>query len=346
MKTIFLVDDSDTNLATAEEALEKQYNVMTIPSAKKMFSLLEKITPDLIMLDIEMPEIDGFESIKLLKNNYSYADIPVVFLTSRNDADVEARGFELGAIDFITKPFSAPVLLNRVKTHLDIDDVIHERTAHLKQIQNAIIYVVADMVENRDKVTGGHIERTTIYVKILLEALLERKLYLEEICDWDFEAVSSSARLHDVGKIAISDSILNKPGKLTSEEYEIMKTHVLEGEKTIDKIIALTGEEEFLNNAKLFVGYHHEHWDGKGYPRGTKETDIPLQGRLMAISDVYDALVSDRPYKKAFSDEEAVQIIKEESGKHFDPYIVDVFYSIKDMFKAVREESNRQCEPS
>jgi len=346
MKTIFLVDDSDTNLATAEEALEKQYNVMTIPSAKKMFSLLEKITPDLIMLDIEMPEIDGFESIKLLKNNYSYADIPVVFLTSRNDAAVEAHGFELGAIDFITKPFSAPVLLNRVKVHLDIDEIIHERTAHLRQIQNAIIYVLADMVENRDKVTGGHIERTTIYVKMLLEAMLEQKVYLEEICDWDFDAVSSSARLHDVGKIAISDSILNKPGKLTTEEFETMKTHVLEGEKTIDKIINLTGEEEFLNNAKLFAGYHHEHWDGSGYPRGVKETDIPLQGRLMAISDVYDALVSDRPYKKAFSDEEASNILKEESGKHFDPCLVDVFYSIKDKFKAVREESNRQCEPS
>jgi putative two-component system response regulator len=346
MKTIFLVDDSDTNLATAEEALEKQYNVMTIPSAKKMFSLLEKITPDLIMLDIEMPEIDGFESIKLLKNNYSYMDIPVVFLTSRNDAAVEAHGFELGAVDFITKPFSAPVLLNRIKTHLDIDEIIHERTVHLKQIQNAIIYVLADMVENRDKVTGGHIERTTIYVKLLLEAMLEKKLYIDEICNWDFDAVSSSARLHDVGKIAISDSILNKPGKLTKEEYDIMKTHVLEGEKVIDKIINLTGEEEFLFNAKLFVGYHHERWDGAGYPRGINETSIPLQGRLMAISDVYDALVSNRPYKNALPDEEAAKIIMEESGKQFDPDMVEVFVSIKDKFKAVREESNRLCERS
>jgi putative two-component system response regulator len=346
MKTIFLVDDSDTNLATAEEALEKQYNVMTMPSAKKMFSLLEKITPDLIMLDIEMPEISGFDSIKLLKANYSYRDIPVVFLTSRNDATVEAHGFELGAIDFITKPFSAPVLLNRIKTHLDIDDIIHERTAHLRQIQNAIIYVLADMVENRDKVTGGHIERTTIYVKTMLEAMLERKLYIDEIFNWDFDAVSSSARLHDVGKIAISDSILNKPGKLTKEEYDIMKTHVEEGEKIIDKIVALTGEEEFLYNAKLFAGHHHERWDGNGYPRGIKETEIPLQGRLMAISDVYDALVSDRPYKKALPDEEAAKIILEESGKQFDPSLVEVFYSIKDLFKAVREESNRQCEPS
>jgi len=341
MKTIFLVDDSDTNLSVAEEALEKQYNVMTMPSAIKMFTLLEKITPDLILLDIEMPEMNGLEALKRLKSNTVYAGIPIMFLTSRNDAAVEALGFELGAVDFITKPFSAPVLLNRIKAHLDIDEIIHERTAHLRRLQDGIVYVLADMVENRDKVTGGHIERTSVYVKILLEAMLDRKLYIDEIADWDFEAVSSSARLHDVGKITISDVILNKPGGLTKEEFETMKTHVVEGEKIIEKIVTSTGEEAFLQNAKLFAGYHHERWDGNGYPRGLKEREIPLQGRLMAISDVYDALISDRPYKKAYSDEEAVNIIMEETGKQFDPNILEVFYIVKDMFKTVREESHQ-----
>jgi len=346
MKTIFLVDDSDTNLSVAEDALENHYNIMTMPSAIKMFALLEKVTPDLILLDIEMPEMDGFEAVKLLKSNDSYAGIPVMFLTGRTDPAVESLGFELGAIDFITKPFSAPVLLNRIKTHLDIDEIIHERTEHLRRLQNGIVFVLADMVENRDKVTGGHIERTSIYVKILLEAMMDRKLYMDEILDWDFDAVSSSARLHDVGKITISDSILNKPGGLTREEYEAMKTHVMEGEKIIEKIVSSTGEEEFLRNAKLFAGYHHERWDGNGYPRGLKSTEIPLQGRLMAISDVYDALISDRPYKKALPEEEAVRIIMEEAGKQFDPNLLKVFYDIKDLFKAVREGLSQKCEPS
>ena len=340
MKTIFVVDDSDTNLSMAEAVLEDQYCVMTMPSAAKMFSLLDKITPDLILLDIEMPEMNGFETMQKLKSSNKLSNIPVIFLTGRNDPAVEVNGFEIGAVDFITKPFSAPVLLNRIKTHLNIDEIIRERTSQLHRLQNSILSVLADMVENRDKGTGGHIERTSMYIKILLDGMKAEKLYDDEISEWDEERVISSARMHDLGKISITDLIINKPGKLNDDEYEMMKTHVIEGERIIDKIMSRTGEGEFLRNAKLFAANHHERWDGSGYPRGLKGEEIPLQGRIMAIVDVYDALVSERVYKRALNDEEAVQIIMEKAGTYYDPEITKVFYDVRDLLKAVRAGFN------
>ena len=342
-RTIFVVDDNDINLLTAKEALKEQYRVMTMPSADKMFALLEKITPDLILLDIEMPEIDGFEALHRLKTNGSYSSIPVIFLTGMTDAAVEVRGFQLGVIDFIPKPFSAPVLINRIKTHLDIDELIRERTSQLQQktvqlqtLQNGIVFVLADMVENRDEGTGGHVERTTTYIKVLVDAMRERGVYAVELNEIDLDLFVSSARLHDVGKIAISDVILNKPGKLTEEEFAIMKTHAAEGERVIDQIVSRTGGAEFLHHAKLFAGYHHERWDGKGYPHGLAGTNVPLQGRIMAIVDVYDALVSVRPYKKPFTAAEAVSLIMEGAGKQFDPAITEVFYNVRDQFETVK----------
>jgi len=334
MKTIFVVDDSDTNLSMAEAVLEDQYRVMTMPSAAKMFMLLEKVIPDLILLDIEMPGMDGFDTIKRLKTDSNWSEIPVMFLTGRNDADVEARGLEMGAVDFVTKPFSAPVLINRIKTHLNIDEIIRERTSQLHKLQNSIVAVLADMVENRDKGTGGHIERTSMYIKILIEEMKDKGVYADEIASWDVDKIISSARMHDLGKISITDVIVNKPGKLTEEEYDVMKSHAMEGERIIDEIISRTGEGDFLRNAKLFAGTHHERWDGKGYPRGLKETEIPLQGRIMAIVDVYDALVSERPYKKAFTNDEAVEIIMQNSGTHFDPAIAKLFYEVKDHIRS------------
>jgi len=338
-KTIFIVDDSDTNLKKAREALKDNYRVMTLPSAVKMFALLEKVKPDLILLDIEMPEMDGFEALTQLKGNAAQANIPVVFLTSMSDPAVEARGFELGVIDFITKPFSAPVLLNRIKTHLDIDELIKERTEQLLQktiqlenLQGAIIFSFADMVENRDSTTGGHIERTTKYIEILTNAMIERGIYVSELTALDIELMISSARLHDLGKICISDMILNKPGKLTDEEFTLMKTHTTEGERVINDIALRTVNIDYLQNAMLFAGYHHERWDGRGYPRGLTGTEIPLQGRIMAFADVYDALISPRPYKDPYTGEESVKIIMEGSGTQFDPVIADVFYDVRERF--------------
>ena len=332
-----MVDDNDTNLSLVDDALEKRYRVLTLPSAMKMFALLQKITPDLIMLDIEMPEINGFEALLSLKSSPLYRDIPVIFLTGFTDDEIEVHGFEMGVVDFITKPFSAPVLLNRIRTHLDIDELIRERTAQIRRLQNGIVTVLADVVEERDKDTGGHNDRTAMYVRILIKAMKERGVYADEMHGWDTEMVVSSARLHDVGKVHIFDMVLNKPGKLDSDEYEEMKLHTTEGARIIDRMIEQTGEEEFLHNAKLFAEYHHERWDGSGYPHGLAGTKIPLQGRIMAIADVYDALVSLRSYKEPLTEEEAVKIITMNAGKQFDPKIVEVFLDVKDQFKAVRK---------
>jgi len=336
MKTIFAVDDSDTNLSIVKKALENNYKIFTMPSAAKMFALLKKITPDLILLDIEMPEMDGSEALQLLKSNPLYADIPVIFLTSFSDDEIEASGFELGAVDFVTKPFSSHVLLNRIKTHLDIDELIRERTARIKRMQNGIVTVLADVVEERDEETGGHNDRTAAYVKIMIEGMIKYEVYTDEMREWDMEKVISAARLHDLGKIHVKDAILNKPGKLNAEEYDQIKLHTTEGALIIDRMIDQIGDDEYLSYAKLFAEYHHERWDGSGYPHGLKGKEIPLQGRILAIVDVYDAVVSKRPYKEAATDEEAADIIEAESGKSFDPKIVEVFTKVKDQIKAVR----------
>ena len=336
-KTVFIVDDSETNLTIAKEVLKEQYRVVPLLSASKMFARLKTTMPDIILLDIEMPKIDGFEALQRLKSNSSYADIPVIFLTGDRDEEIEVRGFQLGVIDFITKPFSAPVLQKRIKTHLSIDESIRKRTAQLRKktiqlqnMQNSMVFVIADLIENRDKGTGGHVERTTTYVKILIDAMIASGVYADELCHMDRDILISSARLHDIGKIAIPDAILNKPGKLTDEEFAIMKTHAMEGERIIDQIISRTGNNmEFLSYAKIFAGSHHERWDGKGYPRGLARTKIPLLGRIMGIVDVYDALVSERPYKKPISPEEAIKIIIDNINKQFDPLITHVFKKIR-----------------
>jgi putative two-component system response regulator len=297
---------------------------------------LGKITPDLILLDVEMPEMSGVEALRRLKAQPLYRDIPVIFLTSLTDVATEAEGFKLGVVDFITKPFSTLVLQNRIKTHLNIDQLIRERTLKMERLQSSIILVLADIVENRDRETAGHIDRTAIFTKILIEAMLKYNVYADEIKNWDIDMVISSARLHDIGKIAISDFILNKQGALTEKEFEKIKTHTTEGARIIDQIINHTGSIEFLRSAKLFAAYHHERWDGKGYHYKLKKTQIPLQGRIMAIVDVYDALCSERPYKKSFAQDAAVNIIINDSNRQFDPAIINVFSKVQDNFNEVK----------
>ena len=335
VKTIFIVDDNTINLHAAKEVLSDEYKVITLSSAFLMFEFLDNVVPDLILLDIMMPELDGFGALKRLRDDKRYTKIPVIFLTSKNDADTEALGFEMGVVDFISKPFSGPVLLNRVKAHLHLESIISKRTEKLLRLQNSMTSVLANIVEHRDKLTGNHIERTATYLKILLNTMIEKDLYYDELKYWDIDLTISAARLHDLGKVAISDLILNKNEKLNEDEFYIIETHTTEGEKIIDGIIRETGDEDFLYSAKLFAGYHHEKWDGTGYPRGLKGLDIPLHGRIMAIADVYDALVSDRPYKTAYTHEEAFEIIRSGRGSLFDPKIVDVFIEINDSFKEV-----------
>lgn len=339
MKTIFVVDDNHTNLEVSQRALESQYKVLTVPSAEKMFKLMKKITPDLILLDVEMPSMDGYETLALLKQDAKLCTIPVIFLTSKTDEGAEVRGFELGAVDYVTKPFSAPVLLKHLEMHLNLDEVIKTRTRQVIQLRDELIAAIADMVESRDEVTGSHIERTQKFLEILLKAMLQGDSeYVDRLRGWDLDLLIPSAQLHDIGKLNIPDAILNKPGKLEEDEFKIIQRHAIEGERLIDKIISRLGDDSFLLHAKRFAGSHHEKWNGKGYPRGLAGEEIPLEGRIMAIADVYDALVSERPYKKPFTHEKAVEIIVQDAGSHFDPTCVEAFITVAEDYRRVLEE--------
>jgi len=343
MKTIFIVDDNDTNKVAAKDALDNNYVTFALSSAERMFKLMERITPDLILLDIDMPEMDGFEAMKVLASDPNFKNIPVMFLTAKQDTESEIRGFELGAIDFINKPFSPPVLLKRIEVQLHLDHVIKKSQKAVRDAYEATISVLTNFLDSRDKTTGGHVERTQKYVEILLRSLVNLDIYKEEILDWDLNLLIHSTQLHDIGKIGISDVILNKPAKLTPEEYDKIKSHCIQGEKVIAKIIEKSNDDVFLHHAKRFAGSHHEKWDGSGYPRGLSGESIPLEGRILAIADVYDALVSHRPYKKPFTHEEAVKIIVNDSGKHFDPQIVKGFINASDDFWAECEILTAAC---
>ena len=348
-KTIFLVDDDPTNLVVGSDTLEEYYDVLTLNSGERLLKILEKNIPDLILLDVEMPEMNGYEVIKLLKSRTETAHIPVIFLTAKNDGESELEGLSLGAIDYIIKPFSPPLLLKRIEVHLlvesqkeeliafnnNLQEMVDAKTKTVVELQNAVLKTMAELVECRDDITGGHIDRTQSYLRLLLNALSEHNLYKEETCLWDLELVLQSAQLHDVGKIAIKDGILQKPGKLTDEEFEIMKEHTTFGKKVIEKIEKSTTDQKFLEYAKVLAVSHHEKWDGSGYPNGLSGEEIPLLGRVMAIADVYDALVSIRPYKKAFTHEEAVRIISNGRGKQFDPGLVDLFLGVSDGFDEI-----------
>jgi len=298
---------------------------------------------------VEMPGMSGYDVIKDIKTNPDTADIPIIFLTGKSDENNEFLGLSLGAVDYISKPFSKAILLKRVEQQLtlkaftdDLERMVDERTEKIQRLQNGIIDVLADTVENRDENTGGHIARTTEYLKVLIDAMPANGIYTDEICGLDINLLISSARLHDAGKITVSDVILNKPGKLTDDEYSLMKKHAKEGERIINQIVSRTEEDgDFLCNARLFAGYHHERWDGTGYPYGLAGENIPIQGRIMALADVYDALISARPYKKALTHEEAMKIIYDGRGTQFDPYLTDLFMSLSDIIKKISEEPKK-----
>jgi len=335
LKTVFVVDDSNTNRLAAKRALDGSYATYALPSAARMFDLADKIKPDLILLDVEMPEMDGYEALSVLKSDERLKDIPVVYLTGKSDTESEIRGFEMGALDYISKPFSAPVLLRRIETHLETDILVKKSQQAVRDLHNTTIRVISDVVESRDKVTGGHIGRTKRYLELLLDELIRTNIYTGIILGWNISLLLPSSQLHDVGKIIVSDTILNKPGKLTEEEFSIIMQHSMEGERIIDEIIRGTTDDGFLYHAKRFAGHHHERWDGKGYPRGLSGEDIPLEGRLMALADVYDVLVSARPYKQPYTHKEAVEIIISERGEQFDPFIVEAFLSVAEEFLAL-----------
>ncbi|MDR1577633.1 MAG: response regulator [Deltaproteobacteria bacterium] len=354
---IMVVDDSITNLKFAKTALAPIGEIFTVPSAQKMFDLLEKVRPALILLDITMPEISGLDAIKILKSSPFYTEIPVIFLTSINSKGAELEGLCLGAVDYITKPFEPLLLLKRVEIHLTIQrqkrkmeiqsqelknfnenlqKMVAEETEKVSKLQVSVLETVVDLVESRDDITGGHIGRTMKWLELLFSGIEETGIYADLILDWDINLVLQSSRLHDVGKISISDAILKKPAKLTKEEFEDMKRHTVIGASIIDRICESLPKDnhDFMIQAKILALTHHEKWDGSGYPQGLKGQDIPLQGRMMAIADVYDALISKRPYKNALTHEMAERIIVTDGGSHFDPNMIEIFKKVSKKFAA------------
>ncbi|MDR1276575.1 MAG: response regulator [Candidatus Accumulibacter sp.] len=345
-KLIMLVDDNRTNLLAGKAALSDEYSVLTIPSAEKMLESLEWSQPELILLDVDMPEMDGFEAIKILKSKAATRAIPVMFLTAMNRSADELEGLELGAVDYIAKPFSPPLLRKRVELHLllaaqkrelqnyndNLQSMVEAKTKTILKLQNKLLTAMAEMVEGRDCTTGEHIANTQRYLGILVTAVIDAGAWSDEASEWDVDLLLQSSQLHDVGKIAISDGILKKPGKLTPEEFDQMKEHVSFGVGFIERLEDGGEDSRFLKYAKVFAAFHHEKWDGSGYPNGIAGEDIPLLGRMMAIADVYDALTSVRPYKKAFTHEEAAKIIREGRGTHFDPALVELFDQTAELF--------------
>jgi putative two-component system response regulator len=350
---IFLVDDNIVNLNTGKTALQHKYTVITIPSGEKLLLSLKKVKPDLILLDIDMPGMSGYDTLKALKLNPETSDIPVIFLTGKNESEDELLGLSLGAVDYITKPFSQSILLKRVELHLllqaqkkelrefnaNLLDMVNERVNDISALQNAIITWAAEVIEFRDEETGRHVERVQKYLQILLTKMEKTGRYADEVAMWDIGAFLKSALLHDVGKIKIRDEILLKKTRLTDEEIVSMKLHSLYGKTLLESLQDKVPNQMFLEYAKVLAHRHHERWDGTGYPDRLKGEEIPLQARMMSLADVYDALISERPYKKAFSHEEAMRNIAEGRGTQFDPDLTDLFVSLSDKIREISEDT-------
>ena len=363
---ILIVDDQPDNRLLLEDLLGERYAVQTATDGRHALEYLESGgSADLILLDVVMPEIDGFEVCRRLKASSRWREIPVIFLTSLEGAADEEHGLSLGAEDFIHKPFSPPVVLARVRNHLqlrkatqqlrvrneDLEQRVAERTRDvLRQAQelacrnqeiiaaqSATITAFCSLAEARDNETGNHIRRTQNYVRALAERLREHPRFRAALDDETIALLYKSAPLHDISKVGISDAILQKPGKLTAEEWVVMKRHCQYGRDAIALAEAEMGDTagSFLRYAREIAYGHHEKWDGSGYPQGLAGEVIPLSARLMAVADVYDALISKRVYKPAYPHEQAIGMIAAEHGRHFDPYAVDALLAIEDRFRDI-----------
>ena len=350
---ILVVDDTPDNITLLSGLLKDLYKVKIATNGQRALMVAKADPPDLILLDVMMPVMDGYETCRYLKMDKELKDIPVIFLTAKGNVDDENKGFEVGAVDYIIKPISPPILLTRVKTQLVLKQAenflkdknyylemeILRRIKEISLMKEVSIMAMAALAEIRDDDTGNHIQRTKLFVKELTTLLSRNEKYSEVLKPQNIDLIVASAPLHDIGKVGISDSILLKPAALTKEEFEIMKTHttlarnsIVRAEKLIDK------PETFLSFAKEIAYFHHEKWDGSGYPDGLSGENIPLSARIMAVADVYDALRSKRVYKVAFNHEISVEIIIKDAGKHFDPNVVQAFIVLQQKFKEIFEQ--------
>lgn len=306
---LLVVDDEPVNLQVLRQVLQDDYRLLFARDGLKALELAERERPELILLDVMMPGMTGYEVCERLKSSAATAAIPVIFVSALSDAQDETRGFEVGAVDYITKPLSAPVVRARVRTHLSLVRVEELRNTRLQIVQRLGL-----AAEYKDNETGLHVIRMSHYSRVLALAA--------GFSERDAEELLNAAPMHDVGKIGIPDAVLRKPGKLDAEEWAVMREHAQIGAQII-------GEHAsgLLHMAREIALSHHEKWDGSGYPNGLAGEDIPLVGRIVAIADVFDALTSERPYKKAWSVDEAIGLLQAEAGRHFDPHLVELFLS-------------------
>jgi len=351
--TILAVDDTPANIDVVKGVLSDRYFVQAAINGQMALKIIEKNKPDLILLDIMMPDMDGYEVCQKLKADVATRDIPIIFLTAKAEVEDETRGLELGAVDYITKPISPSILTERVKTHLELksardflkrqneilEEKVIERTRQMEELQDVTMVAMGSLAEARDPETGNHIRRTQRYVKLLAQKLKEHPRFSHFLTPENITWLYKSAPLHDIGKVGVADHILLKPGKLTDEEFDEMKKHTTYGRDAIaaaEQNISVA--DNFLLFAKEIAYAHQEKWNGSGYPEGLAGDDIPIAARLMAVGDVYDALVSRRVYKLPFPHEKAVAIILEGKGEHFDPDMVDAFMEIADEYYVISQE--------
>ncbi|MCL1931281.1 MAG: response regulator [Treponema sp.] len=342
---VFIVDDQDINIMMLEEILKDDYNITTANNGKNALALLRsgKTVPKLILLDLVMPEMDGRQMFEIMKTDDAFKRIPVIFITAENDS--ESGLLAAGAVDFINKPFKPDIVKLRVRNQIELKNysdslevMVAEKTAEATKTLDNVLQGLANVIEHRDLESGEHVKRTQLYVKVLCEYLINsRSPYAEELIALQPDIIEKSMALHDVGKIAIPDRILLKPGRLDPDEYEIMKTHTTRGMEIIAELGDVNSSLYLRHSGDICIG-HHERWDGKGYPRQLKEYEIPLVARLAALADVYDALVSARVYKAAFSYSEAVKIIVDGKGTQFDPVIADAVVQVQDQFQRIAEQ--------
>lgn len=352
-ETVLIVDDIPQNISLMVELLQGSFHLLVANSGKRALEILasEKV-PDLVLLDVMMPGMDGYEVIRIMKSHAHSRDIPVIFVTAKTDVVDETRGLALGAVDYIAKPVNPDLLLARINVHLrvhaaetalrkralDLEDEVQQRTSENRIFQDVVIRAMASLAETRDNETGNHIIRTQNYVRLLASHWSRCSYRREDLSDDYIRQLYVCAPLHDIGKVGIPDEILLKPGKLTAEEFEIMKSHTTVGYEAIVRAERASGRSfDFLEPAKEIALYHQEKWDGSGYPYGLKGDAIPLSARLMAIADVYDALISVRVYKQAYSHEQSLQIMSEGKGRHFDPLLFDCFMELADEFREIAQ---------
>ncbi len=337
---VLIVDDTPANLGVLGGTLESEgYEISTAPSGEIAIEIANSFLPDLILMDIMMPGMDGFQACETLKNDQATQGIPVIFMSALNDIDSICKGFDHGGLDYISKPFRREEVLSRVKTHIQLhllikereqytqilEETVQERTKELHSTRLEVINCLGRAGEYRDNETGMHVVRMSHYSRLLGE----RIGLTEENCNLLFHA----SPMHDIGKIGIPDHVLLKPGKLTHEEWSIMQTHV-----TIGAEILSRDDSPLMKTAKIVALHHHEKWDGSGYPNQLKGESISLEGRIIAVCDVFDALTSERPYKKAWPLDKTMELIESSSGKHFEPAIVDQFKKIVPEILKIKEE--------